>query len=171
MAQWVPMGSRVHSLEIPLGVARHARRLAGVWLGVLAGPGILEAQAGFAPSLAEVQLVARVAPRGTIESVGPEVETGRRGPLREVLVMVALSANTGYRLVVVRTDAPPVMPAGRAPQLWVRALDGKFQALDAGKPVVVARGGQTAGQWVREVGYKMEEGDSFPPPCRCATRS
>jgi hypothetical protein len=152
-------------LGTPLGLTRRLRRLATwtplpLWIGGVAAPGMLQAQVGLTSGLAQVELVARVAPRGSIEGVGPERETGRQGTLREMSVTVGLSANTGYRLVVLRTDAE-ALASGQAPLLWVRAVNGEFQALGADRPVVVSRERHAVGQSEREVRYEMEERESW----------
>jgi hypothetical protein len=119
---------------------------------------MLHAQVGLTSGLAQVELVARVAPRGSIERVGPELETGRQGTIREVSVAVGVAANTGFRLVVLRTDAE-AMASGQAPPLWVRAVNGDFQLLGHDRPIVVVREGPTAGQTERAVHYRVETRD------------
>jgi hypothetical protein len=128
-------------------------------MGVIALPGMLQAQVGLTSGLAQIQLVARVAPQASIEGVGPELEIGRHGTLREVSVTVGLAANTGFRLVVLRTDRD-AKASGEASPLWVRALNGEYQPLSADRPTVVLREGPAARQSAREVHYRMEESDS-----------
>jgi hypothetical protein len=119
---------------------------------------MLHAQVGLTSGLAQVELVARVAPRGSIDRVGPALEVGRQGTIHEVSVSVGVAANTGFRLVVLRTD---VEAPGQAASLWVRSVDGAFEPLGAGRGVVVWREGDAPGQWEREVHYKMEAADSL----------
>jgi hypothetical protein len=158
-------GAAAPLLEIRLNLTRHIRRLISrkplpLCIGVAAAPGMLHAQVGLTSGLAQVELVARVAPRGSIERVGPELETGRQGTIREVSVRVGVAANTGFRLVVRRTDAE-AMVSGRAPQLWVRAVNGEYQLLGDDRPIVVSREEPAAGQTEREVRYRREESDSL----------
>jgi hypothetical protein len=129
-------------------------------MGVVALPGMLQAQVGLASGLAQIQLVARVAPQASIESVGPELEIGRHGTLREVSVTVGLAANTGFRLVVLRTEAD-AMASGEASPLWVRAFNGEYQRLSADRPIVVLREGPAARQSERDIHYRMEGSDSL----------
>jgi hypothetical protein len=151
--------------ETPLALTHQLRRGARctslpLWIGAVTLPGMLHAQVGLMSGLAQVELVARVAPQASIEGVGPELETGRQGTIREVAVTVGVLANTGFRLVVVRTDGE-AMVSGQAPPLWVRAVNGDYQPLGDDGPIVVVREGHTAGQTEREVRYRMEERDSL----------
>jgi hypothetical protein len=50
---------------------------------VLVLPHRLEAQIGLGSNLAQVTLVARIAPRASIQAVGPARQTGHQGSLRE----------------------------------------------------------------------------------------
>ncbi|HEV2086082.1 MAG TPA: hypothetical protein VGR09_13475 [Gemmatimonadales bacterium] len=127
---------------------------------VLALPGVAESQVGIPSGLVQVALVAHVAPRGSIQNVSAERETGRMGSVREALVTVRVAANTGYQLVV-RGSAV----AGS--RIWVRGVNGEFQELTAGSSVTVARGTRAAGQWDREVQYRIESaGDLKSLPVR-----
>jgi hypothetical protein len=67
--------------------------------------------------------------------------------------MVRMSANTGYQLVARGTGAA-------SSRIWVRAASGEFQELTAGSSVTVARDTHCAGQWEREVRYRIEGSDS-----------
>jgi hypothetical protein len=111
------------------------------------------AQVGLTSGMAQVALVARIAPRGSIQGVGAQRETGRTASVREVSVMVRMSANTGYQLLVRGTTTP-------TSRIWVRAANGAFQELTAGSSVTVARDTHCAGQWEREVRYRIETIDS-----------
>jgi hypothetical protein len=122
---------------------------------------MLHAQVGLTSGLAQVTLVARVAPRASIEGVGPALEVGSQGTLRELSVAVGVAANTGFRLVVLRTDAEAMVP-GQAPLLWVRGVNGDYQLLGHDRPIVVVREGPTAGQTEREVHYRVETRDWLP---------
>jgi hypothetical protein len=112
-------------------------------------PRPLPAQAGFSSNLTQVALVAQVAPRASIQGVGPAVETARQGHLKEASVSVRFATNTGYRLVVL---------GGRAngSRVWVRAVSGEYQELVPGASVTVARGTRSSGQWERQVSYRIE---------------
>ena len=127
-------------------------------IGVVALPGMLHAQVGLMSGLAQVTLVARVAPQASIEGLGPALEVGSQGTLREVSVAVGVAANTGFRLVVLRTDAE-AMASGRPSPLWVRAVNGDYQLLGHDLPIVVVREGPTPGQTEREVHYRVETRD------------
>jgi hypothetical protein len=116
---------------------------------VLVLPGVAESQVGISSGVAQIALVAHIAPRGSIQSVSAERETGRMGSVREASVTVRVAANTGYQLVVRGT-------AVAASPIWVRGINGEFQELTAGSSVTVARGTHAAGQWDREVQYRME---------------
>jgi hypothetical protein len=105
-------------------------------------------------------LVAHIAPRGSIQGVSAERETSRMGSIREASVMVRVAANTGYQLMVRGT-------AVADSRIWVRGVDGEFQELTAGSSVTVARGTHAAGQWDREVQYRIESaGDLNSLPVR-----
>jgi hypothetical protein len=45
-------------------------------------------------------------------------------------------------------------------RIWVRAVNGEFQELTAGSSVTVARNGHSAGQWDREVQYRIQSADA-----------
>jgi hypothetical protein len=47
-------------------------------------------------------------------------------------------------------------PAVTASRIWVRGVNGDFQELTAGSSVTVGRGTHAAGQWEREVQYRIE---------------
>lgn len=127
---------------------------------VLAFPGVAESQVGISSGVAQIALVAHVAPRGSILDVSAGRETGRVGAVREASVTVRVAANTGYQLVVRRT-------AVTASRIWVRGVNGEFQELTAGSSVTVARGTHAAGQWDRAVHYRLESaGDLNSLPVR-----
>jgi hypothetical protein len=127
---------------------------------VLALPGVAQSQVGISSGVAQIALVAHIAPRGSIQGVSAERETSRIGSVREASVMVRVAANTGYQLVVRGT---PVA----ASRIWVRGVNGEFQELTAGSSVTVARGTHAAGQWDREVQYRIESaGDLNSLPVR-----
>jgi hypothetical protein len=134
-------------------------------LGILAvaGPAVLQAQVGLASGVAQIALIARVSPRASINGVGLARETARRGSVSEATVKVRLSANTGYRLVVVGT-APASSSAEPASRLWVRAENGRFVELRSGVAVTVIRGHHTAGEWEPEVSYRSEASESVEGP-------
>jgi hypothetical protein len=41
-------------------------------------------------------------------------------------------------------------------RIWVRGVNGEFEEFCAGSSVTVARGTHAAGQWEREVQYRIE---------------
>jgi hypothetical protein len=116
---------------------------------VFALPGVAQSQVGLPSGVAQIALVAHIAPRGSIQGVSAERETGRIGSVRESSVMVRVDANTGYQLMVRGT-------AIADSRIWVRGVSGEFQELTAGSSVTVARGTHAAGQWDREVQYRIE---------------
>src|SRR5687768_13554561 len=59
------------------GFSLTGRTIATLWVVLLASPQVLEAQASLTSGMAQVALVARVAPRGSIEGVTPHREIGR----------------------------------------------------------------------------------------------
>ena len=144
-----------------VGASRQVLVRTVVALGiVLALPGVAQSQVGIRSGVAQIALVAHIAPRGSIQGVSAERETGRMGSVREASVMVRVAANTGYQLVVRGT-------AAAASRIWVRGVNGEFQELTAGSSVTVARGTQTAGEWDREVQYRIESaGDLNTLPVR-----
>jgi hypothetical protein len=116
---------------------------------ILAVPTQLRAQVGLSSAVAQIQLVARVAPRGSVEAVSSIREIARTGNIRESSVTIRFSANTGYRLVVRGTNVS-------GSRIWVRTANGEFEELKTGGSVTVGRDGHCAGQWEREVYYKIE---------------
>ena len=146
------------TLRVGRALGLISRRLAPVAILAVAGPAILQAQVGLASGASHIALIARVAPRASISGVGPTQETARRGTLREGTVKVGLSANTGYRLVVVGT-APVSSQTEPASRLWVRAENGRFEELRSGGSVTVAHELRGAGEWEREVSYRTESSE------------
>jgi hypothetical protein len=130
-------------------ISQTVRALAAIGLVVLATPQVAESQVGLTSGMARITLVARIPPSGSIQGVSAQRETGWTGTLREASVTVRISANAGYQLVVRGTGVPNS-------RTWVRAASGEFQELTAGSSVIVARGGRAAGQWEREVSYRIE---------------
>lgn len=129
------------------------RTMALVALVAVVSPLTLEAQVGLRSGMAQVALVARVAPRGAIQGVSAQRETGRSGSVREASVMIRWSANTGYRLIVRGSGV-------QTSRIWVQASSGEFQELTAGSAVTVAQDSRRAGQWEREVRYRIESADA-----------
>ncbi len=82
--------------------------------------------------------------------------------MREGTVQVRLSANTGYRLVVVGTQS--VDPKAGPTRLWVRAENGRFEELKSGGAVTVIRGHHAAGDWEQAVSYRSEASESGEGP-------
>jgi hypothetical protein len=118
----------------------------------VAGAASLEGQVGLSSGVAQVSLVVRSAPRVSVKAVGLPRETGRQGDLRAAVVGLRFSTNGAYRVVVRSADSD------RASRVWVRAVDGTFKELGAGSAVIVARGTGSAGDWEREVSYRIEDG-------------
>ncbi len=143
------------SLAVTFGVI--GGRLAAVGILALVAPAALQAGA------AHIALIAQVAPRASISGVSPAQETVRRGNLREETVKVRLSANTGYRLVVVGT-APLSSKAEPAPRLWVKSEKGSFEELRSGVAVTVLRGRHAVAGWEPEVSFRSEASESVEGP-------
>ena len=129
--------------------------------GVLAvaAPVALQAQVGLASGTAHIALIVRVPPRASINGVSPARETAGQGSLSEGTVKVCLSANTGYRLVVVGT-APVSSKAEPASRLWVRAENGRFEEVRSGTAVTVLRGHHADGQSEPEMSFRSENSAS-----------
>ena len=139
------------------------RRLVALGILAVAGPAALQAQVGLASGAAHLTLIARVPSRASINGVSPTRETARRGTLREGTVKVRLSANTGYRLVVVGT-APVSSRTEPASRLWVRAENGRFEELRSGAAVTVLRGHHAVAEWEAEVSFRSEASESIEGP-------
>jgi len=139
------------------------RRLVALGILAMAAPAALQAQVGLASGSARITLIARAAPRASVNGVspfaplraGPAQETARQGTLREGTVKVRLAANTGYRLVVVGT-APVSSNDQSASRLWVRAENGRFEELKSGTAVTVVRGHHADAASEPEVSFRSE---------------
>jgi hypothetical protein len=138
---------------------RVGRSLAALAILALIGPAALEAQIGLASGSARIELMARVLPRVSVDGARSVRETARQGNVREETVAIRLSANTGYRLVVVGT-APPGSQAGPAPRLWVRSESGRFEEVRSGAVVTVVRSQRAAGECESEVSFRREAPES-----------
>jgi hypothetical protein len=154
-------------LELLVGVAKQVigtvRTLATLLAVLLSRPQGVQAQIGLTSGVAQVALIARIAPRGSIQGVGAQRETARVGTMRESSVTVRMTANTGYQLVVKGTGTSST-------RIWVRAASGEFQELTAGSSVTVARDTHCAGQWEREVQYRIEAPESAADPAALPVR-
>lgn len=133
------------------------RGIVAVGLLVLAAPAPVQAQVGLASGAARITLVARVSPKASLGHVSPARETDRRGTVRDETVTVRLSANTGYRLVVVGTA-----PAS-SPSLWVRVESGRFEEVRSGAAVTVIRGRHAVVEWEPELTFRSERSESAGP--------
>ena len=129
-----------------------------VALLTLASAPELAAQVGLSSGVAQVALVARIAPRVDMPVLSLARELDSDGTMKEVAVSVRGLANTGYRLVVVGTEA------ASGSTLWVRGVGGEFQELTPGAAVTVARDVCAAGDWEREVSYRTAAADSDGRP-------
>lgn len=165
LALGVPVGRRTNPSPgepvsfTPRFVGFSGRSLLAV-LAFLASTSSLQAQRGLGSGVAQIALIARVAPAAAFHGVSPTRGTVHAVGVKEARVTVRLSANTGYRLVVLGTGTEPNRPLAR---VWVRGADGRFQRLSPGSSVTVARGAHTAGEWDREVSYRIEAPASADP--------
>jgi hypothetical protein len=139
--------------RIKQGFSLTSRTLAALWVVLLASAERVEAQVGLTSATAQVAMVARITPHGSIQGVSWQHETGGNGSVREASVIVRLAANTGYQLMVRGTGA-------HKSRIWVRSVNGEFQELTAGSSVMVARDTRCAGHWDREVHYRIESTDA-----------
>ena len=135
------------------------RRLAALGILAVAGPATTQAQIGLASGGAQIALIARVAPGASINGISEIRETARQGTVSEGTVKVRLSANTGYRLVVVGT-ASVSSKAQPASRLWVRAENGRFEEVSSGAAVTVVRGQHAVAGWEPEVSFRSETPES-----------
>jgi hypothetical protein len=138
-----------------LGAAVKTRALILGWMATLASAGVLQAQVGLSSGMAQVVLVARSAPRGSIDSIGLPVERATGGSTREVSVAVMVSSNTAYCLSVIRNDDQNSEWGG----MWVQAAGGEFQSLERGLSILVARGQSDPAIGSLNVLYRMEPGN------------
>jgi hypothetical protein len=106
-----------------------------------------DAQVGIRSEVAQMTLTARSVPQGLIRAVEPARQIGRNGTTIEATMMVRLSANTGYRLAV--------RGGLTANRIWVRDVNGVYQELTGTSSVTVARNQHGAGEWEREVRYRV----------------
>jgi hypothetical protein len=123
-------------------------RLTATLMGL---PTAAEAQVGLTSGMAQVALVAYSAPRGSIQGVRQPRELARVGAVSEGSVLVRLSANTGYQLIVRKTGST-------TSRIWVRTSTGDFQELTIGSAVIVARGMRAEGEC--EIRYRIESSDT-----------
>ena len=135
-----------------------SRRLVALTILAVA-PSALQAQVGLTSGSTRITLIARVAPRASINGVSPAQETARRGALSEGTVKVRMAANTGYRLVVVGT-APVSSNDQSVSRVWVRAENGRFEELKAGTAVTVVRGHHADAASEPEVSFRSERSAS-----------
>lgn len=147
-------------MSAALALGMIGRRLAALGILAVAGPATAYAQVGLASGGAQIALIARVAPGASINGVSQLRETGRQGGLTEGTVRVRLSANTGYRLVVVGT-APVSSQAQPASRLWVRDENGRFEEVSSGTAVTVVRGQRAVAGWEPEVSFRSEASESI----------
>ncbi len=139
------------------------RRLAALAILVVGGPATAHAQIGLSSGGAQVALLARVAPGASINGVSEIRQTAGQGTGSEGTVKVRLSANTGYRLVVVGT-APVSSKTQPASRLWVRAETGLFEEVASGAAVTVVRGQRAMAGWEPEVRFRSEASESGEVP-------
>jgi hypothetical protein len=136
---------------IPRVAAASARILILSWTASLGKPAELSGQVGLASGLGRVVLIARSASHGSIDSVGIPVQRSD-GAGREIVVAVRVSANTAYRLSVIRNDTKD-SPYG---EVEVRGLSGGFQTVEWGTSILVGRGQAEAGTESLMVLYRTE---------------
>jgi hypothetical protein len=125
-----------------------------LWGVLLICPREIQGQVGLASGEARIALVAIAPAHASLESVSELREADSPGPLRESSVMVRLSSNGGYRLIVRRTGSMATEATGVG-RVWVRGLDGEFHELTSESPVTVAEE-RPAGEYEQEVFYRIE---------------
>jgi hypothetical protein len=91
-----------------------------------------------------------------MEELAATARVTANGP-GEGSVIVRLSTNSGYKLVV-RGSGPP---AGY--RVWVRSADGAFQEVTFGMPVTIARHGAGEGERDHQVFYRIESSTPLVP--------
>jgi hypothetical protein len=144
---------------IPRVAAALTRILILSWMTFLIMPAVAAGQTGLSSGLGQVVLVARSAPRGSIESVGIPVERAGNREGREIAVAVRVSANTAYRLSVIRCD-PKDSPYGG---MQVQGVSGEFQRVERGTSILVALGQAESGTGSLTVVYRMQPSISSGP--------
>jgi hypothetical protein len=144
---------------IPCVAAASKRSLILSWMALLTMPALAAGQIGLSSGLGQVVLVARSAPGGSIDSVGLPVQRAGSRAGREIMVAVRVSANTAYRLSVVRCD-PQDSPYGR---IQVQGVSGEFQRVERGTSILVALGQAESGTGRVTVLYRMQPSSSLEP--------
>ncbi len=120
---------------------------------LLACSSTIQAQQGLRSRSLQIALIARVPVRGAVQRVGPVREVATTGELKQAAVSLRLSANSGCRLVVLRSAGSTNEGHSR---IWVRNAAGHFEELKPGSGVTVARDRVFAGEDEREVHYLFE---------------
>ena len=155
LQRWSPV-STVKQRSIAARLA-----LAGLIFGLLTSASTADAQVGIRSGVAQVTLVARSLPQGTLQRVGGETWTRLDGGLREGSLTLRVSANSGYSLVVRGAS----QTAGS--RTWVRSLNGVFQELTAGSSVTIARHPEGTLNLEQAIEYRVEPaaaGEQALPP-------
>ena len=126
----------------------------GILAALLASSSPVQAQEGLRSRSLQVALIARVPARGALQSVGPAHEVGTIGELKQASVSLKLSANSGCRLVVLRSVGST--DNENHARIWVRNAAGDFEELRPGSGVTVARDRVFGGEEQREVRYLFD---------------
>jgi hypothetical protein len=126
---------------------------AAILAALLACSSTVQAQQGLRSRSLQIALRARVPAHGALQSVGPAREVATIGELKQASVSLKLSANSGCRLVVLRSAGSINESHAR---IWVRNAKGDFEELKPGSGVTVARDRVFAGEDEREVRYMFD---------------
>jgi hypothetical protein len=120
---------------------------------------MLQAQVGLGSGEGRIALIAQVAPRASMSETAFARATRHLGNVTEQTVTIRLSANTGYRLMVVGTASESVQ-SGTVSGLWVKTESGRFEKITSGAAVTVIRG-QAVSEWEPQVTFRTEQAESM----------
>jgi hypothetical protein len=134
------------------GAPETSKVLHRLWLPLLLTAGLSSpavAQIGLQSQTAQITLLARSVPHGSIQSVAPRDRTAPAGGVIGGSMTVRFSANSGYRLMARSTGVS-------GSRVWVRDVNGEYQELTGRSAITVAQDSHTAGAAEREIQYRIE---------------
>jgi hypothetical protein len=145
-----PAGGVLNRESYVRGTRATARRIIAITgAAVLCFSQVAKAQVGLTSGPAQVTLMARRSPQGSLPAVGIARELNRSGSVRETLTTVRIVANAGYRLVVRRA------PSAQS-RVWVRSADGEFQEVSRDSAVTVDQGGRGGGERESQIHFRVD---------------